>query len=109
MTDEVGTFLLLGASGDLAGRLLLPALGNGLVAVGESHGAPSGIAALLVAAVPLWVVVYRTIAGDRPRTQTLVGVLLGFGEGDIADQTVLALALFRRGHAVDADIDDGGA
>ena len=28
MSDEVGTFLLLGASGDLAGRLLLPALGQ---------------------------------------------------------------------------------
>jgi glucose-6-phosphate 1-dehydrogenase len=28
MSDQVGTFLLLGASGDLAGRLLLPALGQ---------------------------------------------------------------------------------
>lgn len=59
--------------------LLLPALGNGLVSVGESHGAPSGIAALLVAAVPLWVIVYRAASGDRPLTQTIVGVLIGFG------------------------------
>jgi drug/metabolite transporter (DMT)-like permease len=58
--------------------LLLPCLGNGLVSVGEQHGAPSGIAALIVAAVPLWVIVYRTATGDRPRTLTLVGVLLGF-------------------------------
>ena len=45
--------------------LLLPALGNGLVSVGEHQGAPSGIAALLVAAVPLWVIVYRRLSG-RP-------------------------------------------
>ena len=58
--------------------LLLPTLGNGLVSVGEQNGAPSGIAALIVAAVPLWVIVYRTATGDRPRPLTLVGVLLGF-------------------------------
>jgi drug/metabolite transporter (DMT)-like permease len=59
--------------------LLLPALGNGLVSVGESHGAPSGIAALLVAAVPLWVIVYRAITGDLPGSRTTSGVVLGFG------------------------------
>ena len=58
--------------------LLLPALGNGLVSVGEHQGAPSGIAALLVAAVPLWVIVYRRLSGDRPSRRTLFGVLLGF-------------------------------
>ena len=58
--------------------LLLPALGNGLVTVGESHGAPSGIAALLVAAVPLWVIVYRAASGDRAPVRTTVGALLGF-------------------------------
>ena len=46
--------------------LLLPALGNGLVSVGEDKGAPSGIAALIVAAVPLWIIVYRVATGDRP-------------------------------------------
>ena len=58
--------------------LLLPALGNGLVSVGEHQGAPSGIAALLVAAVPLWVIVYRLLSGDRPSRRTILGVLLGF-------------------------------
>lgn len=58
--------------------LLLPALGNGLVVVGEHMGAPSGMAALLVAAVPLWVVVYRSSSGDRPSRRTLFGVALGF-------------------------------
>ncbi|MGI8578883.1 MAG: EamA family transporter [Nocardioidaceae bacterium] len=58
--------------------LLLPALGNGMVSVGESQGAPSGIAALLIAAVPLWVIVYRALSRDRPSRRTTVGVLLGF-------------------------------
>jgi len=59
--------------------LLLPALGNGLVSVGEHQGAPSGITALLIAAVPLWVIVYRRLSGDRPSRRTTLGVLLGFG------------------------------
>src|SRR4051812_46354181 len=58
--------------------LLLPALGNGLVSVGEDHGAPSGIAALLIAAVPLWIIVYRLVTGDRPGRRTVSGVLIGF-------------------------------
>ena len=45
--------------------LLLPTMGNGVVVVGEQMGAPSGLTALLIAAVPLWVVVYRSAAGDR--------------------------------------------
>ena len=58
--------------------LLLPALGNGLVSVGEHEGTPSGIAALLIAAVPLLLIVYRRLAGDRPSRRTTLGVLLGF-------------------------------
>ncbi len=57
---------------------LLPLGGNGVVAVGESLGAPSGIAALLVAAIPLWVIVLRVSTGDRPRPLTTLGVVLGF-------------------------------
>lgn len=59
--------------------VLLPAGGNGLVSVGEDHGAPSGLTALLIAAVPLWVVCYRLLTGDRPPAQTVAGVVLGFG------------------------------
>ncbi|TQK69813.1 EamA family transporter [Nocardioides sp. SLBN-35] len=72
---RVGRGELLGAA--LLG-LMLPLLGNGLVAVGESKGAPSGVAALLVAAVPLWVVAYRFAGGDRPRGWSVLGVVLGF-------------------------------
>ena len=59
--------------------LLLPALGNGLVTVGESMGAPSGITALVIAGVPLWVVLYRVAARDNPGALTLFGVLVGLG------------------------------
>lgn len=58
--------------------LLLPAGGNGLVTVGEHRGVPSGVAALLVATTPLWVIVYRAGSGDRPSHGTTLGVLLGF-------------------------------
>jgi len=66
---------LLGAS--LLGALL-PAAGNGLVTIGEDLGTPTGIAALMIASVPLWVVSYRLLSGDRPRWATIVGVLIGF-------------------------------
>jgi len=56
--------------------LLLPAWGNGLVAVAQQHVA-SGLAALLIAAVPLYIVVFRAITGDRPRRATVVGVAVG--------------------------------
>ncbi|MEU6739925.1 EamA family transporter [Streptosporangium sandarakinum] len=61
----------------LVGLLLLTG-GNGMVAVAEQH-ISSGLAALLVASVPLWLVILRLAARDRPRTLTLTGVLLGFG------------------------------
>jgi drug/metabolite transporter (DMT)-like permease len=59
--------------------LMLPMLGNGLVSVGESMGAPSGATALLIATVPLMVVIYRFVDRDRPSGLSLAGVVLGFG------------------------------
>ncbi|MEU4441230.1 MULTISPECIES: EamA family transporter [Micromonospora] len=68
-------------SAALIGVLLL-AGGNGLVVLAESGPAgtavPSGVAALLVATVPLLVVVLRTVGGDRPPPWTFLGVALGF-------------------------------
>jgi drug/metabolite transporter (DMT)-like permease len=58
--------------------LALPMLGNGMVSVAENLGAPSGVAALLIAATPLMIVVLRALDGDRPRGLTVAGVLLGF-------------------------------
>lgn len=59
----VGLFLLLG--------------GNGLVTVAEER-LPSALAALLVATTPLWLVLFRTVAGDRPRMMTWAGTAVGF-------------------------------
>ena len=62
--------------GAAAVGILLLAGGNGLVNVGE-RTVPSGVAALIVASVPLWIVVYRLIARDRIGRDLLFGVLLG--------------------------------
>jgi drug/metabolite transporter (DMT)-like permease len=56
---------------------LLAAGGNGLVTVAE-RDVPSGLAALLVATVPLWIVLYRTLGGDRVPGATLGAVAVGF-------------------------------
>jgi drug/metabolite transporter (DMT)-like permease len=58
--------------------LMLPVLGNGLVSVGESKGAPSGVTALLIASAPLMIAIFRFAAGDRPKAMSVVGLLLGF-------------------------------
>ncbi|MFE7180955.1 EamA family transporter [Streptomyces erythrochromogenes] len=65
---QLGSAVLVG--------LLLILGGNGLVVLAETS-VPSGLAALLVAAVPMWVVVLRTATGDRPPARTLAGVLVG--------------------------------
>jgi drug/metabolite transporter (DMT)-like permease len=57
-----GLFLILG--------------GNGLVAIAEQD-VDSGLAALLIAGTPLWVVVLRALLRDRPSAATLLGLLLG--------------------------------
>jgi len=70
----------------LSGRELLAALvigallmlgGNGLVTVAEQE-APSGLAALIVAAIPLWVVVLRFLWRERVPRLTLLGLVAGF-------------------------------
>ncbi|MET9509590.1 EamA family transporter [Streptomyces flavidovirens] len=63
------------ASAATVGLLLLVG-GNGLVVLAETS-VPSGLAALLVAAVPMWVVLLRAGSGDRPPLWTFAGVLLG--------------------------------
>jgi drug/metabolite transporter (DMT)-like permease len=64
------------AGAALAGTLLCFG-GNGLVTVAEQE-VPSGLAALIIGAVPLWVVIMRLGEGDRPKRGTLAGVLVGF-------------------------------
>ena len=57
--------------------VLLLACGNGLTSVGQLHGVPSGVTALLVAMVPVWICLYRSVSGDRPRALELAGVGVG--------------------------------
>src|SRR3954453_12310938 len=57
---------------------LLAAGGNGLVTVAE-RDVPSGLAALLIASVPLWIVIYRSVARDHVVRGTLISVVVGFG------------------------------
>jgi len=59
----VGAFLFLGA--------------NGLVAIAETE-VPSGLAALIIASVPLWVILLRSLAGDRVPRATFFGIAAGF-------------------------------
>ncbi|MFE0644292.1 EamA family transporter [Streptomyces sp. NPDC058877] len=66
---ELGSAALVG--------LLLVLGGNGLVVLAETS-IPSGLAALLIAAVPIWVVLLRTTLGERPGPGAVGGVLLGF-------------------------------
>ncbi|MCW2600246.1 MAG: protein of unknown function transrane [Frankiales bacterium] len=65
----------LGGAG--IGALLLLG-GNGGVTLAEDRGLPSGLTALLIAGVPLYVVVLRALFRDRPSRRTLVGVGIGF-------------------------------
>ena len=60
--------------------LLLLLFGNGIVSWAETH-VPSGIAALLVATVSLWMVILDWLrpGGSRPAPRVLVGIILGFG------------------------------
>jgi drug/metabolite transporter (DMT)-like permease len=56
---------------------LLAAGGNGVVNLAERY-IDSGMAALVVAAVPLWVVLMRRLTGERIPLGTLLSVLTGF-------------------------------
>ena len=56
---------------------LLAAGGNGIVNVAERY-IDSGFAALVVAAVPLWVVLMRRVTGERISLTTLASVATGF-------------------------------
>ncbi|MEQ1855609.1 MAG: EamA family transporter [Longimicrobiales bacterium] len=62
----------------IAGALML-AGGNGAVVVAEQW-VPSGLTALLVAAVPLWLVVLDATVGSRakPSPRAQIGLLVGF-------------------------------
>lgn len=57
--------------------LFLLLLGNGFVQLGE-RDVPSALAALIIGGTPLWIVLYRRVAGERIERTVLAGVLIGF-------------------------------
>src|SRR3954451_21055330 len=65
---ELGGALLIG--------LLLPGA-NAVVSVAEQT-VPSGMAALLIASVPLWVILERRLVGDAVSRASIAAVLVGF-------------------------------
>jgi drug/metabolite transporter (DMT)-like permease len=56
--------------------LMLPGA-NAVISVAE-QSVPSGLAALLVASIPLWVILLRRGAGERISGRSIVAVLVGF-------------------------------
>lgn len=68
--QEFGALVLTG--------VLLLGMGNGLQSLALVVGLPTGMAALLVAAVPTWAVLLGLAAGIRPSRATIVGVVIGF-------------------------------
>jgi drug/metabolite transporter (DMT)-like permease len=64
----LGSCVLIGA--------LLPGA-NAVLFVAERH-VPTGVAALIIGAVPLWIVLMRTATGDRPPRAALIAVVVGF-------------------------------
>lgn len=52
-------------------------LGNGLVVLAESH-VSSGLAATSVACVPIWMVIFGVMRGQRTSGKELLGVMIGF-------------------------------
>jgi drug/metabolite transporter (DMT)-like permease len=89
----------------VVGSLLMGA--NAVISVAET-AVPSGLAALLVASVPLWVILLRRASGDRPAPATIAAVLVGFagvalllrpGEQS-GDATVLGLLTVLAGAAM---------
>jgi len=63
------------ASAALVGVLLPGA--NAMLFVAE-RDVPTGLASLVIGSVPLWIVLLRTVARDRPNTAAIAGTVVGF-------------------------------
>ena len=60
----------------LMGFLLL-GFGIGTVSIAQAY-VPSGIVALIIAALPLWIAIFRTISGERLVKRSWLGLVIGF-------------------------------
>jgi drug/metabolite transporter (DMT)-like permease len=97
-----GRAVVLPSRRQLAGALLVGLLlpgANAVVTVAEQK-VPSGLAALLIASVPLWVILLRRLWGERVPRASVAAVLVGFAGvalllrpgAQSGDATVLGLA-----------------
>ena len=104
--QSIPPFILMGARAGLAGLLLLavarvrgsgppasgawlPAFVGGTLLFGGCHGAlayaqrhvPSGLAAVVLATIPFWLLLLNFAApvGERPKAASLLGLIPGFG------------------------------
>ena len=68
--------------------VLLPGA-NAILFVAERHVA-TGLSALIIGSVPLWVVLLRSATGDRPRAATLGGQAAGRSTGLITSPARIA-------------------
>ncbi|MET0288440.1 MAG: drug/metabolite exporter YedA [Pseudoxanthomonas sp.] len=57
---------------------LLLGLGNGMVVLAEDRGVSSGLAAVAVASVPLWMGLFGLMRGHRPTGAEWIGIAIGF-------------------------------
>jgi drug/metabolite transporter (DMT)-like permease len=57
--------------------VLLITIGNGVLSYGEQY-VPSGVAALLVASMPVWIAVLRMLGRDRVSAHSRLGIAIGF-------------------------------
>jgi drug/metabolite transporter (DMT)-like permease len=79
---------------------LLFAIGNGFVALGE-RDIGSGLAAVIVATMPLWMTVIVAATGERPGPREVLGIVFGIGgvvilasEGELRGAPLATLLLF---------------
>ena len=73
--------------------LLLFTVGNGCVCVAEVH-IGSGVAAVVVATMPLWMAIFSAMSGERPSGREWLGIVIGFA----------AVALLSAGADLRADL-----
>jgi len=57
--------------------VLLLGLGNGMVCIAE-QSVSSGLAAVAVASVPIWIALFSLLRGDRPSRMEWIGLAVGF-------------------------------
>jgi drug/metabolite transporter (DMT)-like permease len=52
-------------------------MGIGTVSISQAH-VPSGVVSLIIAALPLWIALFRTFSGDRLAKASWLGTIIGF-------------------------------